>query len=163
MCTQSSILSKYNQKCPSADMWRGLFVWSFCLSLCVSHAWSRIRQEDRLSLPSHLAMAGINCSYLNHYLCVIVNLFPTVPWEELISVSCTSPPCTDHIKPLPTVLWLILPTIIPVRILQWNCSELLCLWQFWSRITYSLEYSAENRNLGELCDRPLWNRRVLRE
>lgn len=59
-----------------------------------------------------------------------------------------SPPCTDHIKPLHTVLWLILPTIILVRILQWNCSELLCLWQFWSNITWSGIFS---RNVGEIC------------
>lgn len=70
---------------------------------------------------------------------------PRIPWERAISAQCALPPWTHHIKSGPQSAWLMLPTNTLVGILQRNCSELLCLWQFWSCIGWSgLEYPAED-------------------
>lgn len=81
--------------------------------------------------------------------CTLLCTFPTIPWEELIFL------CRALHLPATTTwnlciqFWLILPTTILVRILQWNCS--CCVCGSFEVASDGLEYSAEDRNLGEIC------------
>lgn len=90
----------------------------------------------------HLVMAGINYSYLNHYLCLIVSLFPTVPWEELISVPCT------HLPALTTLNLCILcfDSYFPQSYWSGFCSETVvncCVCGSFEVISHDLEYSPQ--------------------
>lgn len=102
-------------------------------------------EEDHLSLCLHmgrLVVSGINYSCLNHYLCLIVSLFPTVPWEELISVPCT------HL-PAPTTLNLCIlrfDSYFPQSYWSGFCSETVancCVCGSFEVISHDLEYSPE--------------------
>lgn len=87
-------------------------------------------------------MAGINYSYLNHDWCLIVSLFPTVPWEELISVPCT------HLPALTTLNLCILgfDSCFPQSYWSGLCSETVvncCVCGSFEVLSHDLEYSPE--------------------
>lgn len=117
-----------------------------------------MKQRNTPLLCLHMGPFGHLLALITHIWitsCTLLRTFPTIPWEELISVLCCSPPCKDR-------GWLILPTTVLVRILQWNCSELLCLWHFWSRIRCSGIFCWRQKSGRNQCDcLPPWNWEVL--